>query len=139
MNFQIKEVLASDTWQIRHQVMWPNEPIDSVKLKNDNQGEHFGLFVDTKLVSVVSLFTKEKSAQFRKFATLHEEQGKGYGTALLQFIFGKVQESTIQHIWCNARLDKTKFYTRFGMEKTDQQFSKSGIEYIIMEKKLKTR
>jgi len=136
LNIQIKEILASHTWQIRHQVMWPNEPIDYVKLKNDNQGKHFGLFVGNKLVSVVSLFTKGKSAQFRKFATIQEEQGKGYGTILLNFIFKKAQVFTIQVLWCNARKDKTSFYEGFGMEKTEQYFVKGGIEYIVMTKKL---
>ena len=33
---RIKEIKASDTWQIRHEVMWPNEPFEFVQLAEDD-------------------------------------------------------------------------------------------------------
>ncbi|MDT0607118.1 GNAT family N-acetyltransferase [Croceitalea rosinachiae] len=132
MKIQIKEISYYDTWSIRHQVMWPDKNINYIKLTNDDEGKHFGLFVGKKLVSVISLFTKQRKTQFRKFATLSEEQGKGYGAQLLNYIFSIIEKSPVQVLWCNARKDKTSFYKTFGFIETDQKFHKGGIEYIIM-------
>lgn len=65
---------------LRHEVMWPDEDFDYIKLKDDDAGIHFGLFKENMLISVVSLFVDKDEAQFRKFATLKSEQGKGYGS-----------------------------------------------------------
>jgi len=130
----IKTIHYKETWPIRHQVMWPNQPLDYVKLPEDDQGLHFGLFDDDALISVVSLFMDGASAQFRKFATLNEYQGKGLGSQLLSYTFKQAQSQGVNRIWCNARLDKTNFYQRFGMIQTNELFTKGGIEYVIMER-----
>lgn len=70
---KIKKIKAEQTWEIRHKVMWPNKPLAYVKISNDLEGLHYGLFVADKLVSVVSLFIKGEVAQFRKFATSIDE------------------------------------------------------------------
>jgi len=114
--------------------MWPDQPIDYVKLPNDPQGHHFGLFVEDELVSVVSLFVENGEAQFRKFATLAAYQGQGLGTQLLRHVFNESSRQNVKRIWCNARVDKASFYHRFGMEETGQTFTKGGLDYVIMAK-----
>ncbi len=131
---EVKRIPYESTWNIRHEVMWPGQVIDYVKLPNDKNGSHFGLFVNDKLVSIVSAFISGEEAQFRKFATVKEEQGKGYGSKLLTYLMKELTTDRIERIWCNARVDKTGFYERFGMKKTDRSFSKGGIDYIIMER-----
>ncbi len=116
--------------------MWPNKPRDFVRLENDDRGKHFGLFKNNRLVSVISLFETENVVQFRKFATLVEFQGKGYGSQLLRHIINYCQKKEYSKIWCNARENKTSFYQKFGFKLTEKSFMKSGIEYIIMEKSL---
>lgn len=118
--------------------MWPNQPIEYVQLPDDYEGMHWGLFAQSELVSVISLFDRESGdLQFRKFATRTDQQGKGYGTALLQYVFEWADSQDVQRIWCNARVDKRDFYHRFDMRETDSTFTKSGINYVIMEKILK--
>ena len=90
MRTHIKEISAADTWQIRHQVMWPNKPLDYIKLDNDSQGKHYGLFSGNKLITVISIFIDGNKVQFRKFATLNEHQGHGFGTILLNHIFEQI-------------------------------------------------
>ena len=116
--------------------MWPDKTIDYVKLPNDKNGLHYGLFVNDKMTAIVSAFITKKEAQFRKFATLNNEQGKGHGTKLLSYLFLELTNIGITKIWCNARADKTSFYERFGMEQTKKRFDKGGISYVIMEKTL---
>lgn len=134
---EIRRIQPEDTWGLRHRVMWPNESPEYVKVPEDNHGRHYGLFVGTELVSVVSLFFNDGKVQFRKFATEVSHQGKGYGTQLLNHVLNEVASLDLDAIWCNARLEKSAFYERFGLIKTDRTYLKGGIEFVIMEKPLK--
>jgi len=130
---EIKQITASETLPIRHKVMWPDKPVTYVKLPSDENATHFGLFVNGEITAVISLFTKNNEAQFRKFATVIEFQGLGHGTILLESIIDLVEKQGIRKLWCNARIEKSKFYERFGLKCTDKRFEKGGIEYVIME------
>ncbi|WKX76282.1 GNAT family N-acetyltransferase [Zobellia laminariae] len=134
MEAKIAEITSEETLNIRHKVMWPSKSIDYVRISNDDKGRHFGLFINDKMISVISLFIVNKEAQFRKFATLTDYQGKGFGTVLLKEIMNIVKHNNLNKIWCNARIDKSKYYTKFGMVLTGNKFIKGGIEYVIMEK-----
>lgn len=131
---EIRKIHFESTWDLRHRIMWPDRALDYVKLPNDKHGLHYGLFANDKMTSIVSAFITNKEAQFRKFATLNDEQGKGYGTKLLNHLFLELANIEITRVWCNARTDKTHFYERFGMVQTERRFDKGGISYVIMEK-----
>ncbi|AFL85403.1 acetyltransferase [Belliella baltica DSM 15883] len=132
----IKEITVSEALPIRQKAMWPDKDLDFVRVPGDEDAYHLGLFTDRKLVSVVSVFQKEGGAQFRKFATLPEYQGKGFGSKLLVYMIGYVQKKKISKIWCNARVAKVDFYSGFGLTTTKQTFQKSGMDYVVMEKNL---
>lgn len=114
--------------------MWPEKELEYVKLADDEVGRHYGLFLAEKLISVISLFKDGDGLQFRKFATLSEYQGQGYGSRLLQFVLIEAEDSGATFIWCNARKNKSSFYQRFGLLETEVSFSKGGREYIIMKR-----
>ncbi|NVJ48675.1 MAG: GNAT family N-acetyltransferase, partial [Cytophagia bacterium] len=102
----IQPITPEQTWELRHKVLWPHQTLDYVKIANDDEGLHFGYFVDGKLVSIISGFLNpsSKDAQFRKFATLHEYQGKGYGSQLLSHLMDELISLGSTRIWCNARV-----------------------------------
>lgn len=129
---EIKQIQSSETWEIRHRVMWANKPFDDIKLPNDDNGLHFGLFRDNVLLSVVSLFIEDNVAQFRKFATENIEQGKGYGAKLLSHLIQECIDKNIKTLWCNARTSSVGFYEKFGFEIVSDAWIKDGIEYIKM-------
>ncbi|MEQ8415530.1 MAG: GNAT family N-acetyltransferase [Imperialibacter sp.] len=133
---EIRKIKAEDTWPVRHRVMWPDQPFDFVKVDEDNEGIHYGLFVDDELVSIVSLFLKDGKAQFRKFATEVPHQGKGYGTFLLNYLLKETEGLHVSSVWCNARTEKAGYYERFGLLKTNATYMKGGIEFVVMEKVL---
>ncbi|CAM3677497.1 GNAT family N-acetyltransferase [Pontibacter korlensis] len=135
---QIKEVKAKDIWSLRRGVMWPEKEVSYVQLPEDELGRHYGLYVGEELVSVVSLFVEGQRAQFRKFATLPQHQGKGCGTSLLKHLIKEAATQGVTRLWCNARQDKASFYERFGLVKTDQSFTKGGIAYVVMEGGVRT-
>lgn len=134
MKTEIRIIPASELWALRHEVMWPNESIDYVKLSNDESGIHYGLFIGSDLVSVVSLFTTNNEGQFRKFATKVSEQGKGYGSQLLSFLMKEVDHQNIRKLWCYARTGKTSFYHKFGLKETAHSFVKNRQSYVVMER-----
>ncbi|WP_264530951.1 GNAT family N-acetyltransferase [Flavobacterium sp. N502540] len=130
---RIKTIEASETWQIRHEVMWPDQPFEFVKLEEDVLGLHFGFFVEGKLVSIVSCFINDDEMQFRKLATLEEYQGKGIGSELVKYILQLAKEKKLKKVWCNARVSKKAFYEKLGLQDTGQVFAKAGQEFTIME------
>ncbi|MCR9252016.1 MAG: GNAT family N-acetyltransferase [bacterium] len=136
MKFRISEITAEETWPIRHKVMWPDMPFDFVKVENDHEGLHLGLFLDDKLSSIISVFKIGSSWQFRKFATLEEEQGKGLGSQLLKYVIDQAKLNDAELLWCNARKDKIGLYQKFKMMETDKTYVKGGIEFVVMELEL---
>ncbi|WP_159303944.1 GNAT family N-acetyltransferase [Maribacter litoralis] len=134
MSTKIIEITAEQTIPIRHKVMWPNQPLEFVKLPEDDKGLHYGLFVDDQLTSIISLFINGKEAQFRKFATLEAYQGQGFGSMLLNEIMHIAHTKKLKRIWCNARQNKSDYYTKFNMTKTNTTYVKGGIDFVIMER-----
>lgn len=132
----IEQIPAELTWQIRRQVLYPDNEPDYSKLPDDDEGMHLGLFDNNTLISVVSLFKKEKTMQFRKFATLQQFQGKGYGSELLNYLLDISIAEGCDHIWCNARKNASEFYSKFGFSETDYKFQKNGHDFVIMQKVL---
>lgn len=129
----IRQISAQETWPIRREVMYPNEKIETVRIENDESGLHYGYFIENQLVSVVSLFFSANEAQFRKFATLQNYQGRGIGTTLLRHLIEHCKQKKISRLWCNARAEKQGFYTGFGLNSCSDPFEKGGISYITME------
>lgn len=133
---EIKQIQPSDTWEIRHRVMWADKPFEYVQLAEDEKGLHFGVFKNTQLVSVVSLFIENDSAQFRKFATEISEQGKGYGGKLLAHLIEEAIQQNVKKLWCNARLSATELYQKYGFQIVSESWVKDGVEYVKMERVL---
>ena len=113
---EIKEIKPSETLDLRHRILSPKKSIDSIILAEDDSGQHFGLFKDNQLISVISLFIENDTAQFRKFATENSEQNKGYGSILLNHIVEESLKNNVKNLWCNARLTALIFYEKFGFE-----------------------
>lgn len=130
----IKEVFYKDVWHIRQVVMYPEKDLEYIKLPEDENGVHLGLYLENELVSVISLFINGEELQFRKFATLAEKQGYGYGTKLLEKVLEYAKKINIKRVWCNSRAEKTGFYKKFGFLETNESYIKDGRKFIIVEK-----
>jgi len=132
----IEQIPPELTWRIRRQVLYPNQEFGKAVLDNDDEGMHLGLFHENKLISVVSMFRNGNEVQFRKFATLEEYQGKGFGSELLRYLMDLAVEEHSTLIWCNARKTASGFYTKFGFSETEKTYHKDGHDFVIMEKML---
>ena len=119
---------------IRHKAMYSDKNPGFVRLEDDEEGIHFGLFEDNKLISVGSWFRRnELEAQFRKLATIEQYRNSGFGTLLLNYIIDFSKIENIKTLWCNARVNTLNFYQRNGFIETDKVFNKGGIEYVIIQ------
>lgn len=133
----IKNIEAEATLKIRKKVLWPQESLAYVALEDDDQGLHYGLFLEDKLISVISVFVKDTKAQFRKFATLQAYQSMGYGSLLFDHMLKAVKAMAVCEIWCNARRDAESFYRRFDFEVLEgSDFVKKNVTYRLMALKL---
>lgn len=132
----IEQIPLYLTWKIRHKVLYPTMDFQTVILPDDDEGIHLGLFDENSLISVVSLFKRGASMQFRKFATLLEFQNKGYGSQLLIYLTEYSKNEGCNHIWCNARESAAGFYSKLGFLKTDRTYHANDLNYLIMEKQL---
>ncbi|ARK11456.1 GNAT family N-acetyltransferase [Fibrivirga algicola] len=129
MSTHIGSISAVDTYPLRHSVLWPDKPFNYVILDDDDRGYHYGTYLDTELVAVISLFVDGPTARFRKFATRPDQQHKGLGTLLLRHVFAEARRLGASTICCDARLNAATFYQRFGMEPTGEVFYKGPIAY----------
>ena len=132
----IEQITPELTWRLRRDVLYPDAEITDMEMDVDSGGIHFGAFADNKLAGVISLFREGDDFQFRKFAVDTAFQSKGIGTALLNYITEFAIEEGGKKLWCNARLNATGFYLKFGFIQTARLFSKNGYDYMIMEKQL---
>jgi len=130
---QIEQIAYHFTWPIRLEVMYPDQDLDFVKIENEEEGIHFGLYYDHKLTGIVSLFKEENVYQFRKLAILENAQGLGLGKKLMEHLidYCKIQKAT--KLWCNARVNAKEFYFRLGFKATEKTFFKDGYDFVIME------
>ena len=130
----IRPIHYEETYPLRHAVLWPNKPLDYVKVDNDAEGYHYGAFQGDELVAVISLFVTDgvavrRTARFRKFATRPDCQRMGIGTRLLNHVMAEARRLGATLLWCDARLDAADFYRRFGMNPVSEIFYKGAIPY----------
>lgn len=136
ISLHIEQIRPELTWRLRRDALYPALPLHQMEMDEDNTGWHFGAFYNDALVGVLSLFQQNHDFQFRKFAVSVEQQGKGFGTQLLQHIINFAINDGGKRIWCNARTTAIGFYTKAGFIQTGKTFTKNGFDYTIMEKAL---
>lgn len=130
---EIRRVPIEEIWRVRQEVMYPGSPLEFVRLEDDNEGIHLGVYDNQELVSVISLFHRDNGLQFRKFATIVAKQNRGYGSRLLAYTLEWAGSKGINRVWCNARLSATALYEKFGMQPTGAPWTKYGLDFIKME------
>lgn len=126
---RIVTITPEETYPLRHAVLWPDKPLEYVRIENDHEGYHYGALRDDALVAVISLFVNGRESRFRKFATRPDCQRMGIGTLLLNHVIAEARRMNATTLWCDARLDAADFYRRFGLEPVSEVFYKGPIPY----------
>ncbi len=139
---QIRKITAAETYPLRHAILRQNEPIEKCvyPFDNDDSTLHFGLFEDTSLIGVISvfktkkdLFADDKQFQIRGMAVVENQQKKGYGAALVQHAISYLQKEKNFLIWFNARIIALGFYEKLGFGKIGDEFEivPIGMHYVM--------
>jgi ribosomal protein S18 acetylase RimI-like enzyme len=120
---KIQEITALDTFSVRHPILRDGKPIEDCHFKGDNlpSTKHFGLFIDEKLIGVISVFKNksvifnfENQYQIRGMAVLTEFQKKGFGQELVVHCEAFIKEEKGELIWFNARENAVDFYKKLN-------------------------
>lgn len=136
MNLQVKKIPFNKTFAVRHPVLRAGKPVETCYFEGDElpTTTHFGLFLEEKLLGVLSVFKNEcpiiesKNAyQYRGMAILAPYQNKKHGVLLLDAANTWVAEEQGDLIWFNAREKAIGFYERNGFEKRGSAFEIPGI------------
>lgn len=131
MSFSCRIISASETHQLRHQVLRPHQTLADCVYAHDEDADtfHVGSFDGEKLVSIGSfytqksdLFLEEQQYQLRGMATDPEYRGKGAGAALILFSIQELQKRDCSLLWCNARLVAVGFYEKLGFSIIGEEF-----------------
>lgn len=129
MNLKLKLINHIDTYKIRQAILWPDMPIENIKLPEDEQALHIGAFIGKLHVGVISLFNDKDIFQFRKLAVLKDFQGKGIGKELVNNCILRASKKESIMLWCNARQESMGFYKKLGFSIDPTIFHKSEIIY----------
>ncbi|MFT5758215.1 MAG: putative GNAT family N-acyltransferase [Alteromonadaceae bacterium] len=129
----IRTIRWDEALPIRHEVLWPNEPMLFCKVDGDEKAKHYGVYANDKLVCVASVYIDGDVARLRKFATLVAFQRCGIGASLIHYIVNELKMLGAVSFWCDARKTAASFYKKFGMEIQGTEFNKSGIVYVKMQ------
>ncbi|KAJ3869115.1 GCN5-related N-acetyltransferase [Lentinula novae-zelandiae] len=145
---KFERIAVERTLPLRHEVLWPDMPIDKVKLPEDQNGWHFGAFMDNPLanddpIAVISLFLDPIpidhiiTVRFRKFACKTTMQGQGVGTALFKHAMHFAHsELKAEVFWCDARVSSVAWYSGRGLSQFGHKFYKGAVEYVRMRVRL---
>lgn len=124
MNLTSKPIPYTDTYHIRHLVLWPDKPVEHVKVVGNESAIYIGAFSQDKHVGVISLFIANDHAPFRKLAVLPEFQGYGIGRVLIKQCITIEKNKSVKTLWCDA-----SFYEKLGFIIDPEVFTKSSILY----------
>lgn len=145
--YLIKEILAIETYPVRHSVLRKGKTIAACIFDDDDLPTtiHYGCFKKEMLVGVASLYQKvnpnfDAVAQFqlRGMAVVDEFQKKGIGEQLLIFVEKKMKELQNEVVvWCRARESAVGFYKKQNYSLIGNVFDIEGIgNHYVMYKKI---
>ena len=128
---EVRQIDAAQTIPLRHAVLRPGRPVSSAHFPGDDAPAtcHLGVFRDTELISIASLFLAEmpgragiRAYQLRGMATAPEARGTGLGRLLVQACLKYAREKRAEVLWCNARTSAAGFYQKMGFEISGTEF-----------------
>ena len=142
---EVKPINAEDTYEIRHRILRPNQPLEACMYETDLLGGafHLGGYYRGKLISIASFHKAEHSElegeeqyQLRGMATLEgyrEQKREARSSAMPKSFFGKRGRP----LWCNARTSVSGYYEKLGFSEQGEVYDIPPIgPHILMYKKL---
>lgn len=106
-------------------------------LESDQFDFHIGAFENEQLLgSLILSVDKNNTLKMRQVAVDDTKQGKGIGSALLQFSETFAKLKGFESIHCHARKTAVPFYLKHGYAIIGEEFTEVNIPHSYMEKLL---
>ena len=139
---EIVKIAAIETYPIRISVLRRGKTLVSCPFADDDlpSTAHFGLFFDTKLCGIVSVykvnntnFESTNQFQIRGMAVLDNFQQRGFGKSLMESAENHVKILNGDVVWMNARQKALSFYKKLGYHEVGLPFmiEDIGMHYLM--------
>lgn len=133
MQFRVEQVPAARTYALRHEVLRPHTPIESVGEPGDDTPPAAAFAALTPDDGVLGTAVVRpapcpwrpevpRAWRLRGVATTPDVRGRGLGTAVLRAVVEYVQRHGGELIWCNARTPALNLYLREGFVTEGEQW-----------------
>ncbi|MCU4667340.1 GNAT family N-acetyltransferase [Bacillus paralicheniformis] len=143
---EVKPINAEDTYEIRHRILRPNQPLEACKYETDLLGGtfHLGGYYRDRLISIASFHQAEhselegqKQYQLRGMATLEGYREQKAGSTLIRHAEELLRKKGADLLWCNARTSVSGYYEKLGFSEQGEVYDIPPIgPHILMYKKL---
>jgi len=143
-NFSIQTITAAETLPLRHAILRPHMPMESLVYKGDDARDalHVGAFFENELVGIASVSfepheTEPRAWRLRGMATQERIRGLGAGRALIEACVAHVIEHNGRMLWCHGRTSAWGFYRAMGFEKYGDEFDPgtgTGPHYVMVKR-----
>lgn len=140
----LRSISASQTWELRHRLLRPNQAHDAVRYPGDADAStlHVGAFAGGKLVGIASVYRHAPPGEedptawrLRGMATVPAARDRGHGSDMLLACSAHVARQGGTRLWCNARTAAAAFYARHGFTRCGEEFEIPPIgPHVVMER-----
>ena len=111
--------------------------LDEENLAQENRQLHFGLFEEDKIKACVLIQPfKDTHAKLRQMAVTDDNQGKGYGSTMVDEVEKYLREIGMTNIELHARTSAVGFYEKKGYSVFGDEFLEVGIPHLKMRKSI---
>jgi len=141
---RVEDVPAEATHDLRWRILRDSRPGAPVAFPEDNRADAFHLAVrdsDGTVVAVASFSTEatphrpgRSAVRLRGMAVDGPAQHHGLGRLLVTTVVDRLQQDSVEVLWCNARDSAAGFYARLGFDVVGDGFvlPESGIAHHAM-------
>lgn len=129
-DYSLREVVAQDTWPVRHPVLRAGRPLEDVYMEADEQAStfHLGMYHNNKIVGVAS-FMEDTHEEFtgmqtrlRGMAVLPEYRNRGIAAQILSKGEEILKQRKRTILWFNARTVALDFYKNLDYKMIGEEF-----------------
>lgn len=107
------------------------------ELESEKENMLIAAFDDDDILGCCMLVEKDpETARLRQMVVLNNLQGKGVGTAILQFAENLARDRGYKKIMMHARKNTSDFFEKFGYKITGNEFIELTIPHFVMTKEL---
>ncbi len=107
------------------------------ELESEKENMLIAAFDDDDILGCCMLVEKDpETARLRQMVVLNNLQGKGVGTAILQFAENLARDRGYKKIMMHARKNTSDFFEKSGYKITGNEFIELTIPHFVMTKEL---